>query len=114
MKNIALVVTTAGIIISYLIISEGQIEAGHSMSSSILSGFYGFLQKDRKDKSYPEAILILCIFLLCVYSYFYDKSTFFSISPILNSAIAGFFGVSIGRLQPNHKKFVQPMSDENK
>lgn len=113
MKNIALGITLLGITVSFLIINEGQIESGHSMSSSILSGFYGFLQKDVNDKSYTEAILILSIFLLCLYSYFSNKNTFFSFAPILNAAIAGFFGVSISRLTSNNKKRVQPKSPEN-
>lgn len=104
MKNIALGITIAGIIISILTISEGEIESGHSMSSSILSGFFGFLQKDINDKNYAEAILIITIFIICVYSFFYDKNTFFAISPILNSAITGFFGISISRLSSNLKK----------
>jgi xanthine/uracil permease len=96
MKNIALVIGLIGVTISYLAFLDGHIEIGSSISSSVLAGYYGYLQKKKEDKSSPEAILTIFIFLLCILSYFCFKDSFLNISSVLNSSITGYFGVSIG------------------
>lgn len=99
MSNPSLIPAILGIYIGFLMIISGNGEAGIALTTSVLSGFYGFLQKNNRDKKYwsPEVIIVIYVFGVCALTYYlYSNSIFLEICTIFGNTISGFFGVSLG------------------